>query len=270
MLTLYLITQVFTPFSINWILYIIIEACLATVRELTALTLFHFFAKRAKKLIVKEQQKQLMALERLIVGISLFFFLVLLGLLGFKIWTVQKLEAGSDEQQDAKYLCHSPATVFSDLTCIVLTIAMACLTRRIQIISSGFDEQLLQSIEASGRSAESSIAIQAQELIKVRKQTVGRIKLVMDVLVAEAVLLFLYGSYKYLFYSADCNPRNGMSLEANEFLNMIGAGCAYLFWLMFVLCFFWPTKAGENDERSYRKARKRLHDTESLTRSSGI
>lgn len=107
-------------------------------------------------------------------------------------------------------------------------------------------------------------------MINVRKKTVGRIKLVTDVLVAEAILLFIYGSYKYLFYSADCNPRNALPLEANEFLNMMGVGGAYLFWLMFVLCFFWPTSAGRDDERSYKKAKKRLHDTESLTRSSAI
>ena len=95
-------------------------------------------------------------------------------------------------------------------------------------------------------------------------------QLVTHVLVAEAVLLFFYASYKYLFYSADCNPRNHMSLEANEFLNMMGIGCAYLFWQMFVLCFFWPTKASEADRTSYQKARKTLRDTESESRSTVI
>ena len=62
------------------------------------------------------------------------------------------------------------------------------------------------------------------------------------IIVCVAIGLSIYTIYKYLFYSAFCNPRNALSLELNSFLNMLGLGTDFLFWVIPALIFFWPTK----------------------------
>lgn len=162
LLALFLLDQIFTPFSINWIVYTLLWASIATFRQLTALTLFHFFSKRARKLIVREQQAKLLAQERFIVGLSIVCFSVLVVSLGFQIAIAHRFEKGTKEKKAAQYLCHSPALVFTDLSCIILTTAMAFLTRRIKKISQVFDEQMLQTLHSSGHSADSSVVLSTQ------------------------------------------------------------------------------------------------------------
>ena len=60
-------------------------------------------------------------------------------------------------------------------------------------------------------------------------------------LVAVAVFEFIYSSYKYLFYSMDCNLRNKISIELNSFFSMIAVAFDYYFWLVPVILYFWPT-----------------------------
>ena len=88
-----------------------------------------------------------------------------------------------------------------------------------------------------------------------RKSAVKRTVFVTNLLVVEAILLQIYTCYIYLFYSADCLPRNNLSLEVNSFLNMIGAGTAYLSWLIFILCYFWPSRATLDEKNNYKMAR---------------
>ena len=95
-------------------------------------------------------------------------------------------------------------------------------------------------------------------MVNVRKRTVRRMKFVTYILVFVAILLFFYSAYKYLFYSADCNPKNTLSLQVNSLLNMLGIGIGYIFWLVPVLRFFWPTASAVKEERSYRRVRKRF------------
>lgn len=60
------------------------------------------------------------------------------------------------------------------------------------------------------------------------------------VLAVMAVLLFIMTAYKYFFYSADCNPRNKMSLEVNSLLDFIGQASDFCVWLIPIVWFFWP------------------------------
>jgi len=96
LLALFLVDQVFTPFSINWIVYTIMWASIATVRQLAALTVFHFFSKRAKKLIAQEQKSKMLTLEKTILAISLVCFLILLICVGVQISTVRSFAKGTD------------------------------------------------------------------------------------------------------------------------------------------------------------------------------
>jgi len=66
-------------------------------------------------------------------------------------------------------------------------------------------------------------------------------RVVTHIMVFVAVFQFVYTVYKYLFYSADCNPRNALSLNANSFLNMVGLASDFIIWLIPVTVFFWPT-----------------------------
>ena len=95
-------------------------------------------------------------------------------------------------------------------------------------------------------------------MVNVRKRTVRRMQAVTYILVFIAILLFFYSAYKYLYYSADCNPKNALSLQVNSLFNMLGMGIGYLFWLIPVLCFFWPTASAVKEERNYRRVRKRF------------
>lgn len=80
---------------------------------------------------------------------------------------------------------------------------------------------------------------------------------VTTVIVGVAVFLFLYTCYKYFFYSADCNPLNGLSIELNSFFTLFGLGTDFMFWLAPVMVFFWPTNAVIKEEKKYRHAKKR-------------
>lgn len=63
-----------------------------------------------------------------------------------------------------------------------------------------------------------------------------------NILASVACFQFFYALYKYLFYSADCNPKNSLSLEVNTLLNFIGQTIDFLLWLIPFTIFFWPTK----------------------------
>lgn len=104
------------------------------------------------------------------------------------------------------------------------------------------------------------------KLSKVRKQTVNRTSVFVAILASTAILQFFYTCYKYFFYSADCNPRNKLSLEVNSLLSMIGTGVDYLFWLFPIVVFFWPTKAHEKIDRLYRSTKKRFSESSSSGR----
>lgn len=67
-------------------------------------------------------------------------------------------------------------------------------------------------------------------------------QIVTIIMVCVALLQFIYTGYKYLLYSADCNPRNGLSLELNSFFNMLGLAADFIVWVIPVVIFFWPTK----------------------------
>ena len=95
----------------------------------------------------------------------------------------------------------------------------------------------------------------ANQVIKVRSNTVERIAFITNLFVVEAILLFIYNCYIYLFYSADCNPRNGLSLEANSLLTFIGRGTSYLSWPIFIVCYFWPSRATLDERNNYKIAR---------------
>ena len=68
-----------------------------------------------------------------------------------------------------------------------------------------------------------------------------KMQIAIHTLVAVAVFEFIYSSYKYLFYSLDCNPRNKISIELNSFFSMIAVAFDYYFWLVPVILYFWPT-----------------------------
>ena len=108
-----------------------------------------------------------------------------------------------------------------------------------------------------------------QGIIKVRNREMKRLRLFTYLLVAVSILIFFYQAYKYLFYSADCNPINNMSLNANSFINMIGLGCAYQFWLVPIVAYFWPTSQRSSNEIVYKRARKRF-DSFYTTESSHV
>ena len=76
-----------------------------------------------------------------------------------------------------------------------------------------------------------------------------------------AILLFVYTLYKYLFYSGECNPMNGMSVEMNSLFNLVGLGTDFIFWLIPVMVFFWPTAALKHEERQYRRVHNRWSTT---------
>lgn len=77
------------------------------------------------------------------------------------------------------------------------------------------------------------------------------------VIVFVAVLLFVYTCYKYFFYSADCQPLNYLSIEFNSFFDLVGLGTDFIFWLIPVIAFFWPTSLNSKDEKTFRKAKRR-------------
>ena len=86
------------------------------------------------------------------------------------------------------------------------------------------------------------------------------------IIVIVSVFLFVYTGYKYLFYSAFCNPISGLSIQVSSALNMIGLGTDFMFWVIPIMIFFWPTKAQKHTEHVYRKARRQW--SEYSTRSS--
>ena len=83
-----------------------------------------------------------------------------------------------------------------------------------------------------------------------------------------AIFLFFYTFYKYLFYSGDCCPLNYMSVEVNSLLNLIGLGTDFIFWMIPVIAFFWPTKHFHHDEVQYRHAKRRWSTQQSSKGSS--
>ena len=91
---------------------------------------------------------------------------------------------------------------------------------------------------------------------------------VTKVIVCVAVFLFFYTCYKYFFYSGDCCPLNYMSSELNSLLNLIGLGTDFIFWLVPVIIFFWPTKHYYHDEVQYRHAKRSWSTLESSRHSS--
>ena len=91
---------------------------------------------------------------------------------------------------------------------------------------------------------------------------------VTKVIVCVAVFLFFYTCYKYFFYSGDCCPLNYMSSELNSLLNLIGLGTDFIFWLVPVIFFFWPTKHYYHDEVQFRHAKRRWSTLESSRHSS--
>ena len=101
-----------------------------------------------------------------------------------------------------------------------------------------------------------------------RNLTVRRMQIVTNIMVTVAVLQFIYTNYKYFFYSADCNPRNEMSLQFNSFLNMLGLASDFIIWLIPVTVFFWPTAQLKKHERAYRRTKKRLSELSKSTESN--
>ena len=96
-----------------------------------------------------------------------------------------------------------------------------------------------------------------RQIVKVRTKQVQRMEYITKVIVFVAVMLFAYTCYKYFFYSADCQPLNYMSIEVNSLFNLVGLGTDFIFWMVPVLIFFWPTKRVIHEEHTYRKAKKR-------------
>ena len=106
-----------------------------------------------------------------------------------------------------------------------------------------------------------------RQVIKARTKSVQRMSYVTKVIVIVACFLFCYTFYKYLFYSGDCCPLNYMSSELNSLLNLIGLGTDFIFWLVPVIAFFWPTKHYYHDEVQYRHAKRRWSTLESSRNS---
>ncbi len=128
-------------------------------------------------------------------------------------------------------------TLVFSLTWIAFTISLSVLLKKLGKLHRCFNEQMKREVEKDLIMTEK----QMQSIITVRDRELKRMKLFIYLLVAVSILLFFYTAYKYLWYSADCNPINNMPLEVNSFLNMIGLGCAYQFWLIPIVAYFWPT-----------------------------
>lgn len=66
----------------------------------------------------------------------------------------------------------------------------------------------------------------------------------------------MYNLVQYLFFSADCNPM-AISFKMSSLLDFFGLGCDYLFWLVPVVIFFWPTISTKKEEKVYKKTKKK-------------
>ena len=154
----------------------------------------------------------------------------------------------------AQYLCHSFAILSVSMTWIVLTTSMTIMTRRIRIITEQLNAQMLSQLNVCDTHSQKHML---RQVVKVRTKTVKRMQYITLVIVIVAVFLFLFTCYKYFFYSGDCCPLNVLSIEANSTLNLIGLGTDFMFWLVPVMVFFWPTKSLLREEHTYRKAKKR-------------
>ena len=140
------------------------------------------------------------------------------------------------------------------MTWCVLTTSMTIMTRRIRKITEVLNTEMLTHLPNCDTHKEKHML---RQVVKVRNKTVRRMEYITLVIFCVAVLLFFYTLYKYFFYSADCNPLNSLSLEFNSFLTMFGLGTDFMFWLVPVMVFFWPTNTLVHDENTYRKAKKR-------------
>ena len=76
---------------------------------------------------------------------------------------------------------------------------------------------------------------------------------------AVAVLEFIYSSYKYLFYSADCNPSNKLSICINSFFSLLAIVFDYYIWLIPVILYFW-LQLSEKKMKTHTAGLQREHE----------
>ena len=103
-----------------------------------------------------------------------------------------------------------------------------------------------------------------------RNRSVRRILLFSKMLFIIAILQLLYDSYKFNFYSADCNPTNDLPITINSLFDTVSLACDFIVWFIPILIFFWPTKQKKRDERTYRRTRKRWSAYESSRSSTTV
>ena len=154
----------------------------------------------------------------------------------------------------AEYLCHSFAIISVSLTWIVLTTSMTIMAAKIRKATIAVNESMLSQVPNCETHNQRH---QIKQVVRVRNKTVKRMYYITSVIVTVAVFLFFYTCYKYFFYSADCQPLNVLSLQANSLMTLVGLGTDFIFWLIPVLMFFWPTKRVIKEEKIYRKAKNR-------------
>ena len=237
----------------HWLGTTLITAFIALLRQTTANMLFQFFKKRTVKLITNDQQRSLERLQKCIIFQSIFCFTTILIAFGIKIDNIQEAH-DLHKKQMAQYLCHSFAIISVSLTWIVLTTSMTIMAAKIRKSTNDINEKMLNQVEHCVTHKQRHTI---KQVVRVRNTTVRRMYYITSVIVTVAVFLFVYTCYKYLFYSADCQPLNYFSLEANSFMTLVGLGTDFLFWLIPVMIFFWPTTRVFQEEKTYRKARRR-------------
>lgn len=163
----------------------------------------------------------------------------------------------------AQWLCHSFAMIMVSFTWCVLCTSMTIMALRIRNITVKLNAQMLQQLEDEVQSlqwcSESAHRQrhEVRQVVKVRTKQVKRMEYITKVIVFVAVLLFLYTCYKYFFYSADCQPLNYLPIQINSLFDLIGLGTDFIFWLIPVLAFFWPTQLNGHEERTFRRAKRR-------------
>lgn len=165
-------------------------------------------------------------------------------------------------------MCHSFATITVSFTWCVLTTSMTVMAFRIRKTTKILNAQMLDQMNNTQTTHRQRHVV--RQVIKARTKSVKRMSYVTKVIVCVAVFLFFYTCYKYFFYSGDCCPLNYMSSELNSLLNLIGLGTDFIFWLIPVIIFFWPTKHYYHDEVQYRHAKRSWSTLESSRHSSLI
>ena len=96
LLTFIFFDNLLTPFSYGWATYTILQALICTMRQLTALTLFSYFLKRAKKLMMAQQIARLKCVQRVIIVMSVCCILGMFALFIVQIVKVAETEPDTD------------------------------------------------------------------------------------------------------------------------------------------------------------------------------